>query len=75
MEALRQQLDELHLHQYGVIVGLGGQAYRKAITVTFAGHPVHVAFPFAGLTIGRMMQARKLALQTGNPGFTIGAQG
>lgn len=68
-EALRQQVEDLRLHRYPVVVGLGGAAYRAALSAAFASFPVHLAFPFAGLQIGLMMQATKRALQAGQPGF------
>lgn len=67
--ALQQQVEDQQLHRYSVIVGLGGAAYRNAIAEAFAPFPVRLAYPFAGLPIGKMMQATKRATTTGNPGF------
>lgn len=69
--ALRQQVEDLCLHRYGTIVGLGGAAYREAISLAFAPFPVRTVFPFAGLLIGRMLQATKRSLQNDDPGFDV----
>ncbi len=68
-ESLQRQIEDLRLNRYAVVVGLGGAAYRKAICAAFARSPVNLAFPFAGLPIGKMMQATKRAVQEGRPGF------
>lgn len=68
---LRQQVQVLSLRQYPVVVGLGGKAYRAAITVAFAPFDVRLAFPFAGLPIGRMLQATKRALDADDPGVAL----
>ena len=39
----------------------------NAIIEAFAPFGVSPTFPFAGLQIGRMMQATKLAIQEGHP--------
>lgn len=73
IEALRTQVHDLRLDRFDVIVGLGGKEYRAAIQEAFAGTPVRLEFPFAGLPIGQMMQVTKRAKATGNPGFQIEA--
>lgn len=74
-EALRRQVDDLRLNRYSLIVGLGGAAYRNAINAAFVSSAVQLVFPFAGLPIGRMMQATKRAVQDGRPGFDREALG
>lgn len=70
--ALRRQVEDQQLHRHSVVVGLGGAAYRDAIAEAFVPFPVRLAYPFAGLPIGKMMQATKRATTTGNPGFERG---
>jgi hypothetical protein len=64
---LRRQVKPLDRNS--VVVGLGGAAYRDAITDAFDGFPIRLVFPFEGLPIGRMLQATKLALEKDDPGF------
>lgn len=65
--ALRKQIEALGLHQHTHVVGLGGADYRHAIEAAFASFGVPVVFPFAGLPIGKMMQATKRAIESGQP--------
>lgn len=71
IERLREQVRDLGLDNSSIVVGLGGKEYREAIKKAFAGTPVRLAFPFAGLPIGRSMQATKQALTSGNLGFRV----
>jgi uncharacterized protein DUF6884 len=59
MAALRQQVRRMGLDRYSEVIGLGGQEYRKAIEIAFEDMPVNLAFPFAGLPIGKAMRATK----------------
>lgn len=68
-ERLRQQIEEMQLNRYPVVIGLGGAAYREAVSAAFLPHQARLIFPFAGLSIGRMLQATKRALEQGHPGF------
>ena len=68
-ERLQQQVGILGLNRYALVVGLGGADYRKAICDAFVTSVVHLIFPFAGLPIGKMMQATKQAVETGKPDF------
>jgi hypothetical protein len=68
-DELRRQLPRLEPEGYGVVVGLGGGSYRKAIEAAFEPFKVKPVFPFAGLPIGKMMQATKRAIESGNPGI------
>jgi hypothetical protein len=65
VDILRHQVDDLGLNRFDVIVGLGGKDYRAAIEGAFAGLSVRLAFPFAGLALGRAMQATKAATALG----------
>lgn len=69
VESLQQQVEDLQLARYGIVAGLGGASYREVITTAFAPHPVQLVYPFAGLPIGRMLQATKRAVANGDPGF------
>lgn len=58
---LRRQVEQMEMHQYRTIVGLGGVGYREAIRQAFAPWDVELIFPFAGLRIGEAMRAVKAA--------------
>jgi hypothetical protein len=59
--ALREQVEQMELGQYGEVIGLGGKEYRAAIEAAFEGTRVRLSFPFARLPIGKAMAATKLA--------------
>lgn len=61
---LRLQIQELGLDRYEMVVGLGGKDYQAAVQEAFAGTTVRLVFPFAGLRIGKAMQATKAAIAT-----------
>ncbi len=67
-DVLRRQVAKLKLNRFKNVIGLGGKDYRAAISQAFSGTPVKLHFPFAGLSIGRMLQATKRAI-TGNHPF------
>ena len=64
LETLRIQIHELGLDKFGTVIGLGGKEYRDTIANAFKGVNVELRFPFAGLTIGKAMQATKNAIAT-----------
>lgn len=70
-DQLRQQVEDQRLYRFSLIVGLGGKAYREAISAAFRDSEIKLVFPFAGLPIGRMLQATKRALDTGEPGYGL----
>ncbi len=70
-DELRQQAHEQGLDGYSNVIGLGGKSYRTAITQAFAGADVHLQFPFAGLPIGKLMQATKAAAASGHPNWSV----
>lgn len=72
IERLREQVRELGLGRFPVIVGLGGKAYRGALEAAFSGSSVRLVFPFAGMPIFRSNQATKRAITSGDPGFPSG---
>jgi len=61
VEYLRQQISELGLDQCKCVVVLGGQAYREIVEAAFRGLGVQLCFPFAGLPLGKALQATKQA--------------
>lgn len=70
LERLHEQRQSQNLDRFGIVVGLGGKEYRAAIEEAFAGTPVQLIYPFAGLPIGKTMQATKRAIASGEPGFS-----
>jgi hypothetical protein len=58
-ELLRKQVRDQGLELFPIIVGLGGKEYRLAIADAFKGLSNELNFPFAGLPIGKAMQATK----------------
>lgn len=56
-EALTKQMRAMRLSQYSEVIGLGGAAYRKRIEKVFEDTAVSLNFPFAGLAVGKAMQA------------------
>lgn len=68
VETLRQQVRDQRLDRLKVAVGLGAKDYRAVIEQAFEGTGVITVFPFAGLPIGKMMQAVKYAIEIGDSG-------
>ncbi len=64
-EVLCTQVKDQGLELFPIIVGLGGKEYRLAIADAFQGLSVELNFPFAGLPIGKAMQATKKACEFG----------
>ena len=62
-DELWHQVKKLQLVTYSTIVGLGGKEYRAALVAAFDGCAAHIVFPFAGLPIGKSMQAVKRAIR------------
>jgi hypothetical protein len=69
LDTLRNQVEELKLDKYRVVVGLGGQEYRWAVELAFEGTGVITVFPFAGLPLGKSMQVIKHAIMVGDSGI------
>ncbi len=68
---LRAQVGKMGLDRFPLVVGLGGVAYRAAVSDTFVSTSTRLAFPFAGLPVGYVMQAAKRAIAAGEPGFEV----
>jgi hypothetical protein len=65
VEELQHQVQALGLDAYSDVTALGGSGYRGAIVAAFAGTEARLHAPFAGLPIGKMMQATKAAVEVG----------
>ncbi len=62
---LKKQVAEMGLADYEVIIGLGGKEYRYMIERVFADTNATTKFPFAGLPIGKAMQALRRSIESG----------
>ncbi len=71
---LQEQVRAQGLDRFDRIIGLGGKEYRHAIEAAFAPWPVRLVFPFAGLPIGKAMQATKYAVTIGDSGVREGSE-
>ncbi|MEQ1829777.1 MAG: DUF6884 domain-containing protein [Pirellula sp.] len=60
-ELLRKQVKDQGLVLFPMVIGLGGKEYRLAIEDALQSLSVAINFPFAGLPIGKAMQATKIA--------------
>ena len=67
VETLREQVEQQRLMQYGPIIALGGKEYQHAVRAAFEPWTVEIVSPFAGLPIGKAMQAVKRAIAAGDP--------
>ncbi len=68
---LQGQVGAMGLDRFPVVVGLGGVAYRAALSDAFVRTGTRLVFPFAGLSVGYAMQAAKRAIAAGEPGFEV----
>lgn len=62
-DVLRHQVVDQRLSDFAFIIGLGGKEYRAAIESAFHQTAAELQFPFAGLPIGKSMQATKRAIE------------
>lgn len=67
VEFLRTQIPALGLDRCEHVIGLGGRAYREIIEAAFRPYPMELIFPFAGLPLGKALQATKHATSSGDP--------
>jgi hypothetical protein len=65
LTVLQDQIRDQGLHEFAIVVGLGGRKYREIVAQAFTSLPVSVHFPFTGLPIGKAMQATKQAVRSG----------
>ena len=68
IDRVREQVREQQLGRYSVVVGLGGKEYRAVVEAAFADLSVRLVFPFAGLPLGKSLQATKCAITSGDLG-------
>lgn len=66
VEALQAQVVAQHLSNFAIVIGLGGKEYRSAIEFAFHQTTAELQFSFAGLPIGKSMQATTCNLGGGN---------
>ncbi len=68
IDALRRQVGAMGLGNFARVVGLGGKEYRQMVSEAFAPLGIMPEFPFAGMSIGKMMGAIKSCIvQVGHP--------
>jgi len=67
VSTLRGQIQAQGLDRFETVIGLGGVEYRRVLEEAFTSLPVDLRFPFAGLPIGKAMQATKRAIELGDP--------
>jgi len=63
IEVLKKQVADMGLERYVAVIGLGGKEYRAAVFAAFENTVIAPKFPFAGLPIGKAMQATKQAIE------------
>ncbi len=68
LATLSQKIKDRRLATFDEVIGLGGKEYRHAIETAFEGTEVELQFPFAGLPIGKAMQAAKRAAENADTG-------
>ncbi len=66
---LCEQIERQRLQVSDPIIVLGGKDYRRTAQEAFAPWSVRLLSPFAGLPIGKMMQATKRAIAANDPLF------
>ena len=67
VSTLREQVEEQHLSRFDPIIVLGGMEYQLAARAAFTSNSWRLHAPFAGLPIGKAMQATNRAIAAGNP--------
>ena len=71
LAALKEQVRKNRLDKFEVGVVLGGVEYQHVVEETFRSSSVRVLSPFAGLPIGRAMQATIKATEANEPGIGL----
>jgi hypothetical protein len=56
-----QQVREQQLDRYSAVVGLGGKEYCAAVEAAFADTAARLGVPFAGLRLGKSLQAPSMS--------------
>ncbi len=66
IESLQKQVEYQNLFIFKKVIGLGGKEYRQIISQVFSYKNIEIEFPFAGLPIGKSMQAIKKTIVAEN---------
>jgi hypothetical protein len=64
---LREQVEAQRLSRFDPIIVLGGMEYQMAARAAFTTNAARLYAPFAGLPIGKAMQATNRAIASGSP--------
>jgi hypothetical protein len=64
---LRQQVEQQQLSRFDPIIVLGGMEYQLAARAAFTTNAARLYVPFAGLPIGKALQATNRAIAAGSP--------
>ena len=67
IDTLREQVEQQRLMEFDPIITLGGKEYQHAVRAAFEPWQTNIVAPFAGLPIGKAMQAVKRAIAAGDP--------
>lgn len=65
--SLRQQVGEMGLAKFSIVIGLGGRDYVSAVREAFQGNAPRLVFPFEGLRQGLAMHEANEAIARGQP--------
>jgi hypothetical protein len=69
LQRLKEQVVELKLDRYRVVVGLGSKIDRMVVERAFEDTDAITVFPFAGLPTGTAMKAMQYAMEIGDSGI------
>lgn len=72
IDVLQAQIRDKHLDRYAYIISLGSRAYRDIVAAAFEPFGTAIVAPFAGLGIGKYLQAVKRAALSGEPAPSAG---
>lgn len=64
LQVLVEQIKNLRLDTFDIVIGLGGKEYREMIEQAFKDFSIRVDFPFAGLPLGVGMKAIRKAIES-----------
>jgi hypothetical protein len=69
IDTLIQQIEDLRLHEFKVVVGLGGQKHRWIVQLAFEETTAITVFPFTNLPLGTSMHVIRHAIELGDSGI------
>jgi hypothetical protein len=64
---LQEQVCEQELYHFDCVVCLGGEEYRYRVAMAFGKWGTTIRIPFAGLAVGKAMQATNKAVASNLP--------